>query len=380
MSPSTFFRRCLAFERHPLGALAWRTLVCQLAFLPWGYRLERVDFRPETLDPEILHAARALGIDPFSPANWTTAPEAILKVVGLALGLALLWWAVSRLRRLATRRLGPGLLAALVPVGGFIAFQVLQSGPLGSLMQSPVQTFATDALPVWQGWLRHPFFKPLGFTFPVFSLTLLGLLVGELLLLALEHRLLLQEAQDRALRARLTPHFLHNALNTLYAQIPGDPEGARETTQRLSGLFDQVSRATEQPRVPLSQELAFLEDFLALERRRLGERLRVQVEIPEDLLDQPVPVLGLQVLVENSLKHAIAPRPEGGTLHLKAWTEGRHLHLSVTDSGDGQSRAGTGTGTGQALANLRARLASPSDLTTRCTPEGFETRLRVGLA
>ena len=378
MSPSTFLRRCLAFERHPLGALAWRALLCQLAFLPWAYRVERVDLRPETLDAEILDAARALGIDPFNPANWPTASGAILKVVGLALGLALFWWAASRLRRRVTRWVGPGLLAALVPVGGFVAFQVLQSGPLGPVMRSPVQTFATDALPIWQGWLRHPYFTPLGFTFPILNLTFLGLLVGELLLLALEHRLLLQEAQDRALRARLTPHFLHNALNTLYAQIPGDPDGARETTQRLSGLFDQVSRATEQPRVPLGQELAFVEDFLALERRRLGDRLRVEVDIPEDLLDRPVPVLGLQVLVENSLKHAIAPRSEGGRLTLKAWTDDRHLHLSVTDSGDGESRAGQGTG--QALANLRARLASPSDLSARCTSEGFETRLRVVLA
>lgn len=372
------FRRLLAIERHPLGALTWRVALCQLAFLPWAYRIERVDLRPETLDPELLQAARAMGIDPFHPANWPTAPEAILRVVGLAFGLALFWWVLSRLRRRITRRKGPGFLAALVPASGFLAFQALRVTPLARHLNSPVTDPFSEALPIWQGWLHHPLFTPWGFQFPVHALMLFGLLLAELLFLALEHRVLLQEAQDGALRARLTPHFLYNALNTLYAQISRDPEGARETTQRLSGLFEQVSRATEHPRVPLAQELAFVEDYLALERRRLGDRLQVTVDIPEELLETPVPVLGLQVLVENSLKHAIAPRAEGGRLHLRAWEEGRHLHLSVRDSGDGQSRAGNGTG--QALANLRARLASPADLVSERTAEGFETRFRVALA
>ena len=87
-----------------------------------------------------------------------------------------------------------------------------------------------------------------------------------------------------------------------------------------------------------------MEDVLALERRRLGDRLRVRIDVPEELLDREIPVLGLQVLVENAIRHAIAPRLEGGTVVVRAEAEGKGLCISVEDSGDGLSRGKRGTG------------------------------------
>jgi len=131
---------------------------------------------------------------------------------------------------------------------------------------------------------------------------------------------------------------------------------------------------TNRPTVPLRDELALVEDMLALERRRLGERLQVAIEVPEEILDRELPVLGLQVLVENAIRHAIAPRVEGGTLRIRVEAEGQGLRVSVEDSGDGTTRGKNGTG--QALTNLRARLRRPSDLVLERCDLGFRAAFR----
>ena len=169
----------------------------------------------------------------------------------------------------------------------------------------------------------------------------------------------LLDARDQSLRAKLAPHFIFNALNTLHAQIESDPRGAQSTTERLAELFRQVIAASDESTISLKRELSFVEAYLGIEQARLGERLKVRVDVPEELESASVPPLSLQVLVENAVKHGIAPLERGGEIRVTANREGADLVIEVSDPGTG---IGTQTGTGTALETLRARLAKPSDL------------------
>jgi two-component sensor histidine kinase len=170
---------------------------------------------------------------------------------------------------------------------------------------------------------------------------------------------LVLQAREEALRAKLAPHFIFNTLNTLHAQIEQDPRAAQATTERLAQLFRQVIAAADQPLIPLQQELAFVEAYLAIEQARLGERLRVSVDIPEELESAEVPPLSLQVLVENAVKHGVVPLEQGGEVRVGAERRNGFLHLWVEDPGSGLSSQ---QGTGTALNTLRQRLEKPEDL------------------
>jgi hypothetical protein len=169
----------------------------------------------------------------------------------------------------------------------------------------------------------------------------------------------LLEAREQALRAKLAPHFIFNTLNTLHAQIDQDPRGAQATTERLAQLFRQVIEASEQITIPLREELAFVEAYLGIEQARLGERLCVNIGIPEELESLQIPPLSLQVLVENAIKHGVNPLEPGGEVRIGAQQREAFLHLWVEDPGPGFS---VHRGTGTALETLRQRLEKPEDL------------------
>jgi hypothetical protein len=156
---------------------------------------------------------------------------------------------------------------------------------------------------------------------------------SELAQSRLGERLALAELQ--ALRMQLHPHFLFNALNGISALIPRDPEAADEMLSRLGQLLRKSLDRREAQTVPLREELAFLDDYLELERLQYADRLSVTVAVPEALLDLPVPALLLQPLVENALRHGLAPKAEGGTLRLAASRREGRLLLAVEDDGYG---------------------------------------------
>ena len=182
-------------------------------------------------------------------------------------------------------------------------------------------------------------------------------------------------ASQAALRAKLAPHFIFNTLNTLHAQIEGDPRAAQATTERLAQLFRQVIAVSDEPVVSLKQEMEFIEAYLGIEQARLGDRLRVRIEVAEELEAAEIPPLSLQVLAENAVKHGIAPLERGGEIRIAARREGVYLVLEVCDPGDG---IGSRRGTGTALDTLRRRLARPEDLTLSrrdgCTVASFRWR------
>lgn len=176
---------------------------------------------------------------------------------------------------------------------------------------------------------------------------------------ALEQRHLAEEAQGAALRAKLAPHFIFNTLNVLKAQIAMDPAAAEAMTHRMAQLFRQVLEVSDEARIPLGRELAFVEAYLGIEQARLGDRLRVSLEVPEELESSLIPPLSLQVLVENAVKHGVAPLEQGGGIRIGVERHESTLYVWVEDPGTGAS---PNKGTGTALETLRQRLGKPEDL------------------
>ncbi len=164
------------------------------------------------------------------------------------------------------------------------------------------------------------------------------------------------EARLASLEARLQPHFMFNTLNAISALIQEDPDEAERTVERLAALLRFSLDATERGLVPLAHELKIVTDYLEIERTRFGERLAYTVDVAPDVTGVEVPPLAVQTLVENSVKHAIAPRPSGGRVRIAADAVGDQVTLSVWDDGPGFSAEAMRAGHG--LDNLRGRLAA----------------------
>ncbi len=151
-----------------------------------------------------------------------------------------------------------------------------------------------------------------------------------------EQRRLLIEARLEALKSQINPHFLFNTLNSVSALIRTDPARARVMVLKLSNILRRLLRKTENF-TSLREEVSFIEDYLAIEMIRFGEKLRFEKQVDQDTLDMPMPSMLLQPLVENCIKHGLGSKVEGGTIHLRAWREAGRLHLLVEDDGVGIS-------------------------------------------
>ncbi|HJP91565.1 MAG TPA: histidine kinase [Pyrinomonadaceae bacterium] len=174
------------------------------------------------------------------------------------------------------------------------------------------------------------------------------------------------EAQLRALRAQVNPHFLFNALTTIGYLVQTAPDRALETLMKLTSLLRGVLR-TDGEFVTLREELALIAAYLDIERARFEERLRVSVDVPEQLLSLRLPSLLLQPLVENAIKHGITPARFGGEVGIRARLEafspavnghGEVLSITVSDTGVGASEIELARGRrrGVGLSNIEQRL------------------------
>ena len=186
-----------------------------------------------------------------------------------------------------------------------------------------------------------------------------------------------------ALRAQLHPHFLFNALHTVVQLIPVEPAKAAEAAEMVAGLL-RTSIGEQRDEVLLDDEWRFVSRYLAVEQIRFGDRLQFRSEIPPDLLDERVPSVALQTLVENAVQHGATPRVAPTEIVVSAAGGPDALTLAVRNSGDvNPSTNGAGSGTG--LARLRERLAvlygGAATLTTRPLVEGgYEAVLVVPLS
>jgi LytS/YehU family sensor histidine kinase len=170
-----------------------------------------------------------------------------------------------------------------------------------------------------------------------------------------EARRLATKAQLASLESRVQPHFLFNTLNSIAALIPRDPDGAEKMTGQLASLLRSSLDGTESPLVPLERELRVVRDYLDIERVRFGPRLRYHLNTDGVSPHTMVPRLALQTLVENSVKYAVAPRRDGGTVAVRVTMAESQLHVAVEDDGPGFDPSAIPTDHGLAL--LRARLA-----------------------
>jgi two-component system, LytTR family, sensor kinase len=187
----------------------------------------------------------------------------------------------------------------------------------------------------------------------------------------------LVDAELRALRAQINPHFLFNSLNTIAALVHQDPSLAEAMTLRLARIFRYVLTQTERSFSPLREEIDFLRAYLDIEQMRFGSRLQVQFDVAEAVADQPIPSLILQPLVENAIKHGFSPKVGLCRLEVRCAAREDELQLVVEDDGVGalsDEAAGARQG-GIGLRNVRERLATVYGARARLS---FESRPRRG--
>src|SRR5215467_10213439 len=158
-------------------------------------------------------------------------------------------------------------------------------------------------------------------------------IAGELRLERLEKNFF--EARLNALRMQLDPHFLFNALNTISSQLERDPKLARGMIEHLGNLLRLSLESKDRQEIPLAEELAFLEHYLAIQKIRFGEHLRVETQIAPEVKFASVPCLFVQPLVENAIRHGISRRASGGTVIVSADRVGNRLEIRVLDDGVG---------------------------------------------
>ncbi len=144
---------------------------------------------------------------------------------------------------------------------------------------------------------------------------------------------LVKELELKTIKAHINPHFIFNALNSIRALVDENPERARQAITELSNILRSSMQAEKLETSSLEKELGIVKDYLALEHIRFEDRLNVVYDIDDDTLDQPVPPMMLQTLVENAIKHGISKRVEGGTIRIISDFKGDSHELIVQNTG-----------------------------------------------
>ena len=193
----------------------------------------------------------------------------------------------------------------------------------------------------------------------------------------LETEVTAREAELRALRAQLNPHFLFNSLNSVNALVGSDPEGARRMCEGLGDFLRRTLALGARDVVTLGEELGLVERYLGIEQVRFGERLRIERAVDPDATVCRVPPLLLQPLVENAIKHGIQDCVAGGVIRIEARRTGSTLRVLVENplDPDAPSRGGEGVG----LENVRRRLEVFGAREARLSAQRLDDVFRVTL-
>ena len=309
-------------------------------------------------------------------------------VTGLALGV---WLLFSSVQAVALWQEGLPFAVALISAGTYHGFLFMVAVPLWRIidglawrrLSSGASALAhaavvTAGFVVWQG-AYHAFFYtssgPEAFQAALLSggmwlllqslITYTMVVTGILSLQsffrletqrrrASELRALAQQAELRALRAQLRPHFLFNVLNSIYALIPTDPDNAMVMVERVADLMRDTMDVTDQKLIPLADELALVDRYLDIEALRIGDRLQTERRVTPDVSGWPVPPLILQPLIENAIKHGVAPSTAKSRISLGASeVDGDLVVVIVNDRPDVDASNGEG---GKGLWITRNRL------------------------
>jgi two-component system LytT family sensor kinase len=204
-----------------------------------------------------------------------------------------------------------------------------------------------------------------------------------------QERMLLQ-ARIEALQSQINPHFLFNTLNSVASLVRFDPDTAREIIVKLANILRRLLRKSD-AFVPLQEEIHFIDDYLDIEVVRFGDKLRVVKELDPGSLDVLVPSMVLQPLVENSIKHGLSPKIDGGTIRLRSYFEEGNLIIEVEDDGVGMGAAslleqptgfgGTGIGVANVVERLKVLYGDSAGMSINSRDDhGTLVRLRLPLA
>jgi LytS/YehU family sensor histidine kinase len=191
---------------------------------------------------------------------------------------------------------------------------------------------------------------------------------------------LASRARLDAIQARLNPHFLFNALHTLAALSKFRPAAAEGAIERLGDMLRYTLQENARELVEFSEEYDFTKKYLDFEQLRYEDRLKINLEIDPTSFDFELPPFSIQTLAENAVHHAIAVRPEGGSIWISSRCQGEALAIKVRDDGSGNSPT-SGRSNQFGLRSLRERLQAAygtlANLTVQSGPEGFEAILLI---
>jgi len=187
-----------------------------------------------------------------------------------------------------------------------------------------------------------------------------------------------RDAELRALRAQVDPHFLFNSLNSVSGLIVADPENARRMCLLLAGFLRDSLSLGRAARIPLGREVALAEQYLTVEQVRFGARLTVQTSVAPDSAQLLVPPLILQPLVENAVRHGIATCLDGGIIEIAARRAGERAVIDVRNPRDPEgSRRGTGFGLDIVRRRLAAAFGDAAALTIEPAPESYRVSVTL---
>ncbi|MDQ2718909.1 MAG: histidine kinase [Bacteroidota bacterium] len=153
-----------------------------------------------------------------------------------------------------------------------------------------------------------------------------------------------KDLELKTIKSHINPHFIFNSLNSIRALVDENPQRARKAITELSNILRSSLQVEKLETVPLQKELDIVKDYLALEQMRFEERLKVELDIDEDTLKQPVPPMMLQTLVENAIKHGISKRINGGTIKIISRFTDHHFELIVQNTGNLEESSNEGFG------------------------------------
>jgi hypothetical protein len=291
----------------------------------------------------------------FQGLAWTAALLLVVPVSLLYAFVCLSAWYICRATPLSTSRafrvLASSAIGAAVASGLFVGAARVWVSVLGAV---------TSLGPTMEEYARH---EPLLFAAGIL-LFLLALTVQYLMLAfeiaqeaerqKLQLEVLSRDAELRALRAQLNPHFLYNSLNSISALTAADPAGARRMCVLLADFLRETLAMSARDRITLGDELALTDRFLGIEQVRFGQRLQVERHVDDGVVRCRVPPLVLQPLVENAVTHGIAGLIEGGVIRLEVARRNGRLSITIENPHDADAPHPSRRGVG--LENVRQRL------------------------
>ena len=204
--------------------------------------------------------------------------------------------------------------------------------------------------------------------------------LGEKETLAMRAEALATVARLDAIRARLNPHFLFNALHTLAALVKFRPTVAESAIERLGDMLRYTLKEDGRELVEFSEEYEFTRQYIEFEQLRYEDRLKVDLQIDPESFHFDIPPFSIQAPEENAVRHAISVRPEGGSIWIKCFCQDGGLRVSVRDNGPGGA-AGTNQSYRFGLRSLQERLraayGASADLKVHSSSDGFEASFGV---